>query len=258
MYCGQEVAVKGDRELRLAVTLFCRAWTCPECEPKRRRALIARGHDGEPDLFITLTIRRIAGRSPEQAAALLAETWREVRRRALLEHKRDPSKKPRPLGPEPEKGWPLDRHGRVPRQCKLYQDKLPFGAVIEAHVSGYPHLHIMARGRWIDQAWLSAQCQELINSHRVHVRRIDKRSQAVGYVAKYCGKCAHRFGTCKRYWFSQDWKLRERRKRPFYPDIPGGWERQPGSINRFVADWKTLGWLVERIDAWTAIARKPP
>ena len=134
--------------------------------------------------------------------------------------------------------------------------KLPFAAIMEAHESGYPHLHILLRSLWIDKRWLSEQMRDIADSPIVDIRRIDNRAKVNGYVAKYAGKAAHKFGTAKRYWFSQDYRTAPRREfKPVF-DTKGQWEREPGSINTFCHNWETHGWFVERVTARHARATK--
>src|SRR5262249_50634329 len=123
--------------------------------------------------------------TPTLAAKALARAWRILRLRAL-------------------------RHYNL--------KALPFIAVFEKHKSGWPHLHLMLRAKWLDQRWLSAQMHDILNSHRVDIRRIKRQSQIAGYCAKYVGKEPWQFGTSKRYWKSRDYELREDRKTK--PDLP--------------------------------------
>lgn len=185
---------------------------------------MAECHQGQPNTFLTLTLRRLPGRTPEQAGKVLSRAWRLLRL-------------------------------RIKRDRKMR--KIPFAAVMEAHESGFPHLHILLRSLWLDKAWLSAQMADIADSPIVDIRRIDNRAKVNAYVAKYVGKAAHKFGTCKRYWFSQDYKIVPRRKSKPVFDRPGRWEREPGSINTFVANWQTLGWHVRRLAARHAIAERP-
>ena len=60
----------------------------------------------------------------------------------------------------------------------------------------------------------------LINAPIVDIRRIVSQRQMVNYVTKYIAKQPSVFKGCKRYWYSQDWKIPdpeaedERRRRP--------------------------------------------
>ena len=104
---------------------------------------------------------------------------------------------------------------RTRRKYKL--TAFPYFVVFEKTKRGWPHLHVLTRVRWIDQAWLSAQLVDLINAPVVDIRRITDSRMMASYIAKYLGKQPHRFGTCKRYWSTRDWDLR-----PKFSEIPEG------------------------------------
>ena len=174
MYCQCRTAVKGDGREFLAVSLKCRAWTCPDCAPERQRQLIAFAIDGKPNRFLTLTSRRRDGMSPAQAAAELARCWRLVRLRLMRRYK---------------------------------VKSLPFLAVFEATKLGWPHLHILLRAPFLDQQLISQWMNDLMQSPIVHIEKLDDPKKAVRYCAKYIGKDCTKFGTSKRYWSSQDYRL---------------------------------------------------
>lgn len=212
MYCGEQSAVKRESEGFTAVSLRCRAWTCCDCVDRRKRQLIAQAMSGTPCTFLTLTSRRDASKTPDQAALEISRAWRLVRLR-LMRHFR----------------W----------------KKLPFLAVMEATELGWPHLHLLLRSRYIPVKLISKWMDEIIQSPVVWIEKIGNKSRVAGYCAKYCGKCAHKFGTAKRYWQSKDYDLREDKpEKPVYS--PGwGWEMQTWSLDRIVRSWIELGWRVE-------------
>jgi len=174
MYCGEAVLVKRTAEEIGARLLRCRSWACPICAPERRKQLMALAHHGNPTRFVTLTVNPSRFTGPVDRARRLVAAWRIVRKRAM-------------------------RHYRM--------KTLPFLAVVEETERGEPHIHIVARFKWIEQKWLSAQMEELIGAPVVDVRVVRERSKIAAYVAKYVGKEPHQFGTLKRYWCSQDWNL---------------------------------------------------
>jgi hypothetical protein len=155
-----------------AVTLKCRCWRCEQCAEERRCQLIKRIVSGQPDTFITLTWRAGNGATPLEARRVMAWAWNQAVRRIKR------------------------RYGIA---------SLPFVCVTEAHLSGFPHFHILARCKWIDQSWLSQVWEELTGAFRVDIRRIQDRGRAVAYCAKYLGKAPSQFGTMKRYYFSRDY-----------------------------------------------------
>jgi len=172
MFCSEWALVKTEFRTATVIPLKCKCWTCDDCRPGRTRRLVEEAKRGAPTLFITLTSKRRASLTPSQAAQALVDAWRIVRREYIREH---------------GKG------------------ALAFLAVFEATKKGWPHLHIVARCRWLNQRWLSARMAELHDSPVVDVRRVHGQSKVAAYVSKYVGKNPHRFAGVKRYWRSLDY-----------------------------------------------------
>jgi hypothetical protein len=129
---------------------------------------------GHPTTFLTLTVSRKANPDKDIAARALVRAWRLVRQRA---------------------------------RKKYGYKTIPFLAIFEATKHGHPHLHILARVRWLDQKWLSDQMNDLLKSPVVDIRRVNSQRGAARYVTKYLSKAPHQFATLKRYWRSLDFKL---------------------------------------------------
>lgn len=221
MYCQDTIAVKEEATHRTAITLRCRSWSCPDCADLRHKQLIAEAIAGSPRIFLTLTSRRIEGSSPNDAARALAHAWRLLRLRIMRKY-----------------GW----------------RKLPFIAVFEATKLGWPHLHILARCGFIDQRFISSVMDELTNSPIVHIELLKDPRKAGVYAAKYCGKSTGKFGTCKRYWQSQDYDLRP--PPPEHLDHSPGvqWERRIESLYQWSIKQPTHGFMVLWSDDRKAIA----
>jgi len=154
------------------IPLRCRCWHCEECAPIRKAQLVAEAHAGKPNVFITLTSRYIKGGSPDAAARRMARAWQRIRAEFLR------------------------KHGR---------NSLPFLAVFEKTKQGWPHIHIIGRCKWIDQAWLSRRMDQLTGSPITWVKRPSGVKRVAYYIAKYIGKDPSRFEGTKRYWKSQDY-----------------------------------------------------
>lgn len=256
-YCCSEIVVKTVDRVKTAVSLRCRAWTCPDCAPQRKNQLIAEAIGGQPNTFLTLTSRRVHNKTPDQAAKQLSHAWRLIRLR-YMRYKPELDKWRAQCRDAKANGRALPTKPKLPtKNGKLVLRKLPFAAVIEATKLGWPHLHILLRSVWIDQAWLSAQMAELHDSPHVWIERIDRKSIIAGYVAKYAGKCAHKFGTAKRYWKSQDYELRPPQKERFKASAGEGWERWQMTIGRWIADLRTCGFVTERLSMHKATAAPP-
>lgn len=212
-YCRSQSAVKYHDEKAVAVSLACRSWLCPDCAPDRKKRLIAEAIGGDPNTFLTLTIKPAPGETPPEAAKRLSQSWRLLRLRIIRRYK---------------------------------FARLPFLAVMEPHLSGFPHLHILMRSPFIPWRWLAKQMQEISGSPRLKIERLDRAHKAATYCAKYCGKCATKIGTAKRYWQSQDYDLRPEAD-PRKLD-PGGsaWNCLPNRLGELERMWRSYGWTITR------------
>lgn len=212
MLCRDLTLVKHEPGSIRISPLYCRAWTCDICAPKRQAQLIRTAQEGKPDTLITITVNPAFGESPAHRAALLADAWRAFRRKHTREHPTDP---------------------------------LPFLAVFERTQLGEPHLHIIARVRWIPQAELARFMGERIAAPVCDIRRVRSVRGVARYVAKYVAKDPARFGTCKRYWNTPGWSswrahhrqdLRERGTR-FQVSRQTVWEYlKEATLNGFLAE----------------------
>lgn len=153
-----------------AIKITCRSWNCQTCAVDRKRRLIGEAKEGQPQRLITLTVNPHWFSDPLERAQKLVAAWRLIRRRFL---------KMRPTA-----------------ECE-------FLAVFERTKLGEPHLHIVQRGAFIPQKWLSNQLKELIGANIVDIRYIRSQKIVALYIAKYIGKEPYQFGTLKRYWRSK-------------------------------------------------------
>lgn len=224
-YCGEHTAVKGTSTQAVAISLKCKSWLCDHCTDMRKRQLMAQMAGGKPSKFITFTTRRVENMTPEQAAKRLSYAWRLCRLRIM-------------------------RH--------LGVKSLPFICVIERHKSGWPHMHVLARMPWFSQKLLSKWMDELCDGKNVWIEHLDSSHKSVAYCAKYCGKCAQKIGTTKRYWQSQDYDQRENED-PKTKPLPGdGWELWQKNLASMAEAFKTWGYHVEWIAGDKIAAEKPP
>lgn len=212
MFCSEWSIVKRAGSTAHVLPLKCKCWHCDECRPGRTRRLVEEAKAGGPTLFITLTSRRRPDLTPSQAAQALVASWRIIRRQYIKEH---------------GKGT------------------MPFLAVFEATKKGWPHIHIVARAKWLSQKWLSKRMATLIDSPHVDVRRVHGKSKVAAYVSKYVGKNPHRFAGVKRYWRSLDYLLPPL-ETPYDPwdDCPS-WEVIRTFWLFLACELKRDGWKVE-------------
>ncbi len=210
MYCGEWSLVKRTHPGLTVIPLRCRCWTCDECRSLRKAQLVAEAIAGQPTIFITLTSRNRASTTPHQAAQALAVAWRQVRREYIK------------------------KHGR---------GSLAFVAVFEATKRGWPHLHIAARAKWVDQVWLSKRMAHLIGAPIVDVRRIKGLRKVAAYVSKYIGKNPQRFEGTKRYWRSKDYLLPAANTDENQERLPEPWLVVQMHWRAYVAEWELLGYF---------------
>lgn len=213
MFCKDACLVNAVGLTSYASPLFCNSWYCEICQPRRSARLKALGREGCPNSFITLTVNPENGAGVSERAQGLVAAWRTIRQRA----------------------------------CKKYgYDSIPFMAVFEETKKGEPHLHILARCKWIDQKWLSEQMDALTGAPICDIRRVQDAKSAAWYVAKYCGKAPHRFEGVKRYWTSQDWRI-EPEAAPIMDGREGGtWHRTGLNIDDLESLWRYSGMAVHR------------
>lgn len=226
MLCSEAITVNQGVDAARAVTLKCRAWSCPICAPDRKKQLVALAKSGKPTTFITLTSNPAVGCSPGHRARLLVEAWRQV----------------------------------VKRARKKYSIKhIPYLCVFEATKKGEPHVHILARVKYIPQKWLAKQMKELNSAPNVWINEVKNKSKMAYYIAKYCGKEPHRFSSCKRYWSTRSWELTtyEREEMPGY--WARGWDIREQTLSNLETTWRAWGWDVEYLGKMlVGRAREPP
>lgn len=161
--------VKHQAGTATVIKLTCRSWNCQKCQVDRKRSLISEVKEGSPQRLITLTVNPSWFDSPIERAEKLVAAWRLIRRRFL----------------------------------KLHRNAVvEFMAIFEKTQLGEPHLHIVQRGAFMSQRWLSSQLEQLIGAKIVDIRYVRSPKHVAWYVAKYIGKEPHQFGTLKRYWRS--------------------------------------------------------
>lgn len=180
MYCGTRTIAIASGSEASAFPLRCRAWTCKECAPRRRRQLIRDAMDGAPNRFITLTVNPHCFSGPEERGQRLARAWRDY----VREWRRK-----RPNG------------------------QLHYLVVVELTKRGEPHLHIIMRGDRVPQKELSAFMKQAMSAPVVDVRMIRDPGEVEKYVTKYISKRPIKLGTLKRYWRSLHYFTEEALKR---------------------------------------------
>lgn len=216
--CGGWSLVHHQNGDSRAISLWCRAWTCPDCFWRRLRRLKREAQAGQPTTFLTLTVNPATYSGPDERAMRLSHAFRAFIR---LARKTYPAK-------------PID-----------------YLAVFETTKRGEPHLHVLMRAPYIPQRWISALMSKLINAPIVDISKVHDKRHVAAYVAKYISKGPHRFGTTKRYWSSPGYHLQ--RPPRVAPADDGGsrWYVQRDPLLVIADQWCKLGYAVEWINSFT-------
>lgn len=226
MLCREFSLVKHFAGGYFALPLCCRSWGCDYCRPGRKREVTRAATNGNPLIFVTLTVNPAWGTDKEERARQLVLAWR-----AYVKLSQD--------------------EGRTP--------KIPYFCVFEATANGEPHLHILCRVKWISHKHLSKFMKTWMNAPNVWVTVVRSTKRAGEYMAKYMGKEPGKFGTCKRYWQTRDYQEHGQedkgRKRP----NKGGWVIWEQTIEKILEEFRTLEWtLTYDGEQWTILSKYPP
>lgn len=180
--CSELSLVNQNDQEGHASVLRCKRWHCPLCQPYNHRRVKRLAREGQPNVFLTLTVDPKRYETPDEAARSLKRAWVNLRRAMERDHG---IKQP------------------------------PFIAIFEATKQGWPHLHILMRCRYIHQRWYSDTMARLIGAPIVDVRFIKETGRVAAYVAKYVSKAPEGFASCKRWWRSHDYEVAAEEREPF-------------------------------------------
>ena len=198
-YCMRSSIVGQDKERDLAVSIpmACKSWDCEVCGPRKRSAWIERLTSGKPEREITLTCPVGKFGSPILAAASMKKAWSA-------------------LVPKIRKHW----------------GPLEYGLVFELTKKGVPHMHILCRGSYIAQKWLSAHWDKAGIGPIVYIQSVKgtklHAAHACKYLAKSNGQSAAILAPLHIVQVSSNYEL-ERPKKTLpekYPDMVWTWDRR--------------------------------
>lgn len=155
--CGSGVVLYADPDTGdLIITpTRCHRWDCPHCAPVRKAEVMARARAGRPERIIVLTLRPMPSKNLSARIDYIRLMWRRLLQRIRRQY-----------GP------------------------IEWMAALELQKNGTPHLHILQRGPYISQRWLSAAWMHLTGSFRVHISKIDHERGAIDECTKYLTKTA--------------------------------------------------------------------
>lgn len=125
--------------------------------------------------------------------------------------------------------------------------------VWEVTRSGWPHAHLLLRGPYLPQKWLSRQWQELAGSPIVDIRALHSKAGAARYIAKYLTKNPQVPPGFKRYRCSRGFFERLPPHPPF-ADFPRmTWHRQAVSTTDLAEAWRRDG--LDVVTWWDGIVQ---
>jgi hypothetical protein len=140
---------------------------------------------------------------------------------------------------------------RVRREFKRFE----YACVREWTVRGYPHLHVLFRGCFIPQKWISETWADLHSSCIVDIRKVSSIDSAVNYLMKYLvkdGNCIEGHVKCS------DGVIRDLReaRRLMRLAKRDGVALQWTCSQRFRAFWYSSGWIFKGArKAWRLIIK---
>jgi hypothetical protein len=154
-YCGKGsivVAISSTQRI-VVVPIKCKSWRCPTCGPILAKFWANRLTGAKPQRFITLT--------------------------------GDPK-----LWPTPQSMYEAMKAAlpKLVRILRLKGMNFEYAAVWELHKSGFPHIHLLQRGSYIPQHWLSSIWRSLGCGDNVWIEPVKDAKHAAFYTAKYMSK----------------------------------------------------------------------
>jgi hypothetical protein len=179
-YCMQSsiVGQTPDRTQVVIIPLPCKSWDCDYCGPRKRAAWIAKLERGAPQRELTLTCPVARFPDAVQAAKAMKHAWSKL----------------------------------VPRIRKLF-GSFEYALVWELTKRGVPHCHILTRGKYIPQKWISRQWDLLGIGPVVYIRSLKGNTRAAAhsckYLAKSNGQTAKKLAPLRIVQLSRHYELRQ-------------------------------------------------
>lgn len=229
MLCRQATIVKQYVHHLVVNPLRCRCWHCPECEGMRLAGLAQMAREGRPTTFLTFTMRGDETSDHAEQARTIKWAWTNMRR--LI--------------------------------CRKYKIKhIPFLAIFEETQKGVPHLHVLARMGFVDQAWLSEQWERMTGAFKVDIRAVRSVKGVARYVSKYVSKAPKMWEGTKRYWRSLDWIKKPEAPKGDHPKSHISWWRIDCHVDHAIRLYLDRGYNYgtdgSRHALWGAEGREPP
>ncbi len=154
-YCGHGslVGYRPDDSTVVIIPVPCKSWNCPHCGPRKRAYYIDLLSRGDPQREMTLTCPVGLFTSPQSTAVDMKEAF-----------------------------------VKLVKQIRKIFKKFEYALVWELTQKGVPHAHVLFRGTYIPQKWLSIKWQSLGFGRVVDIRSVRKGEARAAHACKYLGK----------------------------------------------------------------------
>lgn len=189
---GSLIGVNETGDAIKVIPLFCHRWTCPRCRKHKAGHWREIAKAGDPDKFLTFTIR---------------------------ENKNIPVKL---LAQNMKKAWSL-----LLQKIRYTFGEFEYLMIWELQKNGMPHFHMLARCGFIPQGWLSSEWFRLTGAFKVDIRKVRRKTDIANYITKYMGKAisdvAEAMHGLRIIQKSKNWDIRtdDEKKSPAAPDDLG-------------------------------------
>lgn len=152
-HTGTTVGVNRQTRTAYLIPLRCKTWACKKCAPLKVFSWTQIALSGDPQRFITLSCDPARFQDPSTARAAMQKGFTELVR-------------------------------RIRNKCGRFE----YLRIWELHKNGYPHFHILQRGDFIPQEWLSEQWDAVGGGPIVDIRKIRQPEKTAKYCFKYLAK----------------------------------------------------------------------
>lgn len=157
-FCGRGslVARSPDGEQIIIVPFFCKSWKCKPCAVRLTERWRARIHLAHPERFITLTWDVRNEQDPVEAYSTMKEQF-----------------------------------PKLVRLIRKRFGQFEYVLIWEWTLRGYPHIHILQKGCYLPQKWLSKAWSHLGCGEVVFIKDVSSAKHINKYITKYLTKNGH-------------------------------------------------------------------
>ena len=219
-----------DTDEILFMPLRCKKWSCHYCAAIRRSQLEYDIRAGHAERHITLTLKPRPEISLSGRVAFLRSSFR-----TLL------------------------------KLIRAQWGPMEYASVLELQENGSPHLHILQRGCYVSQQWLSRTWLQLTGAWHVHISKATNTRASAHELSKYLAATAIQLGAAgfkgKIFTFSKHWFIDKSPKDPAYAERDWQVLWSPVPFEELDAVLNTRGLELTpagSFSMWKTVARPPP